>query len=364
MIRITNRASYWIAVGAFSCGLALLLECTVTIEWSFPNCSSSWDGAAPAVFGAPLPYQRWAGASLEYTFVPHLYALNVLLIFGLTLFVVHGSTARLAKRWPRRTSLALFIPGMVLCIGLLGLEISALGGLWHPVASIETLPGESLRDLRPLRVTTGRHYDCRPSWLSAFWFAPKASTPAASEKSTHEATPARLAAREPSAELASAEAPQQTRQFRVAGRLLEILQTEEIGEVRLDGKTLSHGTIDNDAAPFRSLIRNFGAVAPFDNVVLLRWEGRGNACNGYGFTFLGINEGGSFKQVDVPFCGGAEPLITASPTQVTLEIPDAPPNRGSGIVPGETWVYRHGAVSKLPRQGLRTVEKNLHDGAP
>jgi hypothetical protein len=176
MIRPTNSSSYWSAVGAFSSGLALLLESLVTIEWSFPVCSNPGDGATPAVFGAPLPYQKWAGASLEYSFVPQVYALNILLIGGLVLFVVHRFSAHLAKRWPRQTIGAIGGSGLVLCIGLLGLEISALGKLWHPTASLVTLPGESLGDLRPIRVTLGRHYDCRPSSLSAFWFAPKRST--------------------------------------------------------------------------------------------------------------------------------------------------------------------------------------------
>jgi hypothetical protein len=170
MTRITNRWTYWVAVGAFSLGLASLLELVVTIEWSFPICSNSWDGAAPAVFGAPLPYQRWAGASLEYSFVPQVYVLNVLLIAGLVLLIVHRLAAGVARRWPRQTKLTLGMAGLVLCVGLLGLGISVIGELLHPTASIAILPGESVRDLRPIRVAIGRHYSCRPSWLSGFWF--------------------------------------------------------------------------------------------------------------------------------------------------------------------------------------------------
>jgi len=91
------------AVGAFTCGLVLTGELLFTIEWSFPKCSAPWDGPSPAVFGAPIPYERWGGSSSEYVFIPRVYLLNVALLMVVVFPFVRGSCKLMAMRWPQLT---------------------------------------------------------------------------------------------------------------------------------------------------------------------------------------------------------------------------------------------------------------------
>lgn len=169
-----GKLTFQHAVGVFTCGLALTVELLCTIEWSFPNCSDPWNGPSPAIFGAPIPYERWGGSSLEYVFMPHVYLLNVALLMVVVFPFARGFSKVLARRWPQLTYRGLIASGLLLCIGVLGVQVLALGTFWHPVTSIADLPGDSWRELRPIRVTMGRHYHCAPSAISTFWFGSKA----------------------------------------------------------------------------------------------------------------------------------------------------------------------------------------------
>jgi Na+/proline symporter len=163
-----SRRHRWIVAVVFTVGLVMAAERGVTIEWSSAYCSNPYDGPASAVFGAPFPYERWSGASsLLYVFVPRLYVLNILILFGIALPVVRWTAERLARRSSRAVYRALAIGGVLLC-GLMAAR-HALGiGLWQPVASIVSPPYESYEGLRPVGVSLGRHYDCTPS---EFWFS-------------------------------------------------------------------------------------------------------------------------------------------------------------------------------------------------
>lgn len=130
----------------------------------------------------------------------------------------------------------------------------------------------------------------------------------------------------------------------VAGRLLEIYTGRFRGEVYLDGKLLFHGDTENDVTPWRTVERYFGPIPPFDGVVLLRELGQGNACDGFGFAFLGINEDGTYELADLPYCGGPEPIIRATLRDVTISAAAHPVNRGSGTIPARAWRYRNGKV--------------------
>jgi len=158
------------AVGIFALGVASTVELLFTIEWSLPNCSEPGDGASAAIFGMPIPYERWAGSSLEYDFIPYVYLLNVILLFGATLPLARALVVLAARRWPRPVLRGVGLFGTVLCLGVLGMRALGLGVVWHPVRSIVSLPGESWRELRPIRATMDRHYQCVPSALSPLWF--------------------------------------------------------------------------------------------------------------------------------------------------------------------------------------------------
>lgn len=61
--------------------LAMCLEFLITLEWSYPYCTQPSDGPAYPVVGFPLPYAVASHvSSLEFFFMPHVVALNLLLI--------------------------------------------------------------------------------------------------------------------------------------------------------------------------------------------------------------------------------------------------------------------------------------------
>lgn len=166
--RMTTRSAW--AAFLFTLGLVAAAEMLITVEWSFPYCNDPRDGPASAVYGAPLPYERWSGASsLQYDFVPHLYILNL----GILCAATWPLFRRLSHRWSAVNDRR---------IGMLGLSLCLLVGGWHifylssnlgsPVASLEHAPYDSYRELRPVGVALimERHYDCSPS---SFWFGPK-----------------------------------------------------------------------------------------------------------------------------------------------------------------------------------------------
>jgi hypothetical protein len=140
------------------------LENVVSLEWSFPYCNRQEDGPASAVFGLPFPYERWSGAtSLQYEFMPHLYALNLVLWLCLAwpLFRVLTRTRAVHR-------LRLVIVGALLCAAIVVWKTLVLvEGAWQPVRSITHAPYDAYGELRPVGIALGRHYECTPS---AFWF--------------------------------------------------------------------------------------------------------------------------------------------------------------------------------------------------
>lgn len=171
-----NRQRRWIVTIAFTMCLAMTVERLVTVEWSFAYCNDPQDGPISAVFGAPLPYERWWGvSSLVYEFVPHFYVFNVLVLFGILLPVVHRIAEYLARRSPRAAYRAIKVCGVLLCMLVIARHALVLAaGLWLPVASIEKPPYDSYNAFRPVGVSFERDYDCTPS---KFWFPPRWHAP-------------------------------------------------------------------------------------------------------------------------------------------------------------------------------------------
>jgi hypothetical protein len=156
--------------------------------------------------------------------------------------------------------------------------------------------------------------------------------------------------------------PRAVRIMSVAGPLEAVsIQPLTVADIRLGGRRIVHtNALDvrdpHANGPEPSFVALFENTAGFDQVVAIRWDGAGNACNGYGFTFLGVNRDGTFKlSSDVPFCGGPDPDIRLSPDGIALIVPDHAPNRGLsgtlgggvGVIKGERWVFAHGTVKKL-----------------
>jgi hypothetical protein len=154
-------------------GVVMCVESLCTIEWSFPYCSSQEDGPAAAVFGMPFPYIWWSGvSSLEYDFMPLVYALNVLALLA----VAWPLTRRLLRSFGERRSgirAALGTIGLALALVVLAGIAFLIGvGAWRPTAFIGLYGQDTYFDLRPLRFTINDlHYECTPShaWFPNGW---------------------------------------------------------------------------------------------------------------------------------------------------------------------------------------------------
>jgi hypothetical protein len=149
----------------------MTIDRVATLEWSFQYCTDPQDGPPSAVFGAPLPYERWNGvSSLQYEFAPHLYVLNIVLVSIVLFPAVRYALVSLGRRPGRLAYRLLKLTGVLLLLTNLASACFALaGGLWQPVFDISHPPYDSYTEFRPVRATLHRHYDCTPS---SFWFGP------------------------------------------------------------------------------------------------------------------------------------------------------------------------------------------------
>jgi hypothetical protein len=141
----------------------------------------------------------------------------------------------------------------------------------------------------------------------------------------------------------------------VAGEL-EIIPLDETCKfnVALGGKVILTTDCEVESNPWASTpiptihSHHKTKVSPFDEVVLLQMNMLGNACDGGPLLFLGLKKDQTYAWSEpIDFCGGKAPVVTWGSSRVTVRIPGGPPNRGSGYIPGETWVYQNGAVKKV-----------------
>jgi hypothetical protein len=145
----------------------LVFDAVFTLEWWYPYCNHPYDGPAAAVFGFPLPSQRFAGSSLTYATMPHVYALDLVLV-GL---VVFPPVRWLLRRLARLRVVAAAVAGCGLAFALLSVAFLALvvHVTWVPVRSISGVFIEDYRDLRPAGLG-GIHIECTPS---EYWSGPR-----------------------------------------------------------------------------------------------------------------------------------------------------------------------------------------------
>jgi hypothetical protein len=151
-------------------GLVGWLEAIFTIEWSFPYCSSQSDGPASAVFGMPLPYIRWSGASsLEYELMPLILILNILLLFVILFPLISWAAKIIAAPNQVRRRALLSVAGLILLLGIGAWTafLVQLGVYKIPVSTIAS-DYETYSEFRPIRFAFKKlHYQCTPS---NFWF--------------------------------------------------------------------------------------------------------------------------------------------------------------------------------------------------
>lgn len=167
----TRAAPWLLAVAA-----ALVVDRALALEWTFPYCSDMWDGPSSAVFGMPLPYERWSGASsLVYDVMPHAWLLDLLLLS----LLAYRPARWVWMRAPRR--IQRFLGGTAAAVSLVSLAFvlqSIRDGRVSFVHSIAFPPYDTFAKYRPVALVVGRHHDCTPS---AWWFGDrsKASQPLA-----------------------------------------------------------------------------------------------------------------------------------------------------------------------------------------
>jgi hypothetical protein len=145
-------------------GLVGWLELFVTIEWTYPYCTNPTDGEARPAFGMPFPYSMPLPVSLEYSFMPLAYVLNLAVLCLLVFPAVRWLLERTASLGQRP---AIGGIGCLLFVALVGFNVLLLAvGGWRPVFLLEPYDG-SYSDFRPVRFGVSPAAVCTPS---RFWF--------------------------------------------------------------------------------------------------------------------------------------------------------------------------------------------------
>ena len=146
---------------------------------------------------------------------------------------------------------------------------------------------------------------------------------------------------------------------------LEIREIQEYCKynVVLDGKIILRTDCDDESnkyytAPKPTIHTYYKSVSEgigdFDEVILLQMHMLGNACNGGDLIFVGLKTDKSYLLSNsIEFCGGRQTVLTWGQDKVAVFIPGGPPNRGTGHIPSETWIYQNGHATKLPAKGRK-----------
>ncbi|MBJ6981806.1 MULTISPECIES: hypothetical protein [unclassified Luteimonas] len=140
----------------------------------------------------------------------------------------------------------------------------------------------------------------------------------------------------------------------VAGRL-EIAPVEgttpgDAHVVRLDGRELLRTGAGGAFAdfPLPRLLARFGALAPFDEVLVFQQHMYGNACSGGPLWILGLRRGGApVRSTAIDYCGGADPELEARGAALLVTLPGAP---ASGVHAGQApqrWEFSDGELRRL-----------------
>lgn len=137
-----------LSTGLWSLAAALAAATLIQVWWWHPSCDRQDDGPGAYAFGFPLPYGEATGAaSLSWTVMPHVYALNLVVLAALAWPLFNALLRRLWRR--PRLALVSGIAG-VACAALPPVAISMAGDVF-PVWSIaDGVYRRSWFDYRPV----------------------------------------------------------------------------------------------------------------------------------------------------------------------------------------------------------------------
>ena len=164
----TYLQKHWVTVVA-ALILAAWLDFLATVEWAYPYCMQASDGPAYPAAGFPLPYAVASQvSSLEFLFMPHVLAFNILLI-GAALYPLVRLLTRAVVARPALRRLAL---GVLVFLGVGVLMVRGLSlSLGHPVLSIGDGSYLVYSKLRPVGFTSSDVvYGKRACKPSQYWF--------------------------------------------------------------------------------------------------------------------------------------------------------------------------------------------------
>ena len=138
------------ATFGWATAVAIAANLLFGVRWWHPVCSPDGEGAGPYGYaiGLPLPYAQPTGVtSNAYFYMPHIYALDVLLLAGVVCLLVRlAPTPSNFLGGPARRLVAIsgaIVPGLAIAAQLLVFSMD-----WTPVTTIATRP-ERLWDYRP-----------------------------------------------------------------------------------------------------------------------------------------------------------------------------------------------------------------------
>ncbi len=95
------------------------------------------------------------------------------------------------------------------------------------------------------------------------------------------------------------------------------------------------------------VLGDFKNVGSLKEVVVIQESPMGNACNGGPLHFIAVTADGKYKATGpLDFCGGKDPEISRSGSALVITFPGGPPNRGTGIIPTERWLYSEGEIKR------------------
>jgi hypothetical protein len=164
---VTQTRPSWVWLGLAALATALWADLLFAIGWTFEACApvpGTNYGFGEAGYGLPFPYMQWGGgSSLEYVWIPGIFATNLALLALLGLVLGWRARFWLGTGWRRWAVVVLLSLG----IGLQFMRINAF-----MVATVDDFRAGEVRiapsELRPegLYFGTGG-YDCKPS---SFWF--------------------------------------------------------------------------------------------------------------------------------------------------------------------------------------------------
>lgn len=117
-------------------------------------------------------------------------------------------------------------------------------------------------------------------------------------------------------------------------------------EVLLDHKPIL--TMGCEFAYLPEITAHFrGTLGRFDEVVVLQENPMGNACNGGPLHLIGLKKNKTYNVSGaLDFCGGKDPIIEHKGEIISITFPSGPPNRGSGHIPAERWIFQNGQLKK------------------